>query len=387
LNLKKIFGTIHLWLGLSVGLLVFIIAITGCLYAFKEEIQEIVQPYRKLAPQNKSFLPPSKLKANSEKAMPGKIVHAVMYQGKDRAAKVIFYHDGPEEYYNFVYVNQYTGEIIKITDELSGFFPFVLDGHFYLWLPDEVGKPVVAITTLIFFIMLVSGIILWWPKNKGVRKQRFRLNWQNVRWRRKNYDLHSVLGFYISWIAIIFVITGLVWGFQWFRNSYHFMASGGKEYREYQNPQSKVGLKKAVSPIDRVWNLMCTEYPNAGSIEIHPPEDETSPIAANANPDPQTYWKVDYRYFDQYSLNELSVQHMWGRFKNTSASDKLMRMNYDIHVGAIAGLPGKILAFCASLIIASLPITGFLIWWGRRKKNTTVKDRISLKEMVIDELI
>ncbi len=43
-------------------------------------------------------------------------------------------------------------------------------------------------------------------------------------------------------------------------------------------------------------------------------------------------------------------------------------MNYDIHTGAILSLPGKILAFCASLICASLPITGFLLWWGRRKK-------------------
>ena len=44
-------------------------------------------------------------------------------------------------------------------------------------------------------------------------------------------------------------------------------------------------------------------------------------------------------------------------------------MNYDIHVGAVLGLPGKILAFFASLIAASLPVTGFVIWWGRRKKS------------------
>jgi len=51
-------------------------------------------------------------------------------------------------------------------------------------------------------------------------------------------------------------------------------------------------------------------------------------------------------------------------------------MNYDIHTGAILGLPGKILAFFASLICASLPVTGFYIWYGRKykkkeKKNST----------------
>ncbi|MEN2412166.1 PepSY-associated TM helix domain-containing protein [Flavobacterium mesophilum] len=40
-------------------------------------------------------------------------------------------------------------------------------------------------------------------------------------------------------------------------------------------------------------------------------------------------------------------------------------MNYDIHVGSIFGLPGRIAMFFAVLIDASLPVTGFYIWWGR----------------------
>jgi uncharacterized iron-regulated membrane protein len=42
---------------------------------------------------------------------------------------------------------------------------------------------------------------------------------------------------------------------------------------------------------------------------------------------------------------------------------------YDLHVGAFFGFPGKILAFIMSLFCASLPITGFIIWWGRRNKK------------------
>ncbi|MCK7554360.1 PepSY domain-containing protein [Chitinophaga sedimenti] len=48
-------------------------------------------------------------------------------------------------------------------------------------------------------------------------------------------------------------------------------------------------------------------------------------------------------------------------------------MNYDIHVGAIGGLTGKFIAFFASFICASLPVTGFLVWWGRRKKKPAAK--------------
>jgi uncharacterized iron-regulated membrane protein len=49
--------------------------------------------------------------------------------------------------------------------------------------------------------------------------------------------------------------------------------------------------------------------------------------------------------------------------------ESISAMNYDIHVGAVLGIPGKILAFLASLIAASLPVTGFYIWWGRRNKK------------------
>ncbi|NLE31428.1 MAG: PepSY domain-containing protein [Bacteroidales bacterium] len=44
-------------------------------------------------------------------------------------------------------------------------------------------------------------------------------------------------------------------------------------------------------------------------------------------------------------------------------------MNYDIHVGSIGGWAGKFLLFFVSFFIASLPVSGFLIWWQRRKKT------------------
>jgi uncharacterized iron-regulated membrane protein len=108
-----------------------------------------------------------------------------------------------------------------------------------------------------------------------------------------------------------------------------------------------------------------------------------APIAANANEDASTYWKTDYRYFDQYSLKELPAQSIYGRLKDANAADKLIRMNYDIHTGAIIGLPGKILMFFASMIAASLPVTGCLIWLGRRRKarRSAVPEIVEAKVM------
>jgi uncharacterized iron-regulated membrane protein len=368
-DFKKFTRTIHLWLGLTSGLLVFIVAITGCIYAFQEEIQNVTQPYRFVANQHKEFLTPSQIQTIADAALPWKHIHAIMYYDSVHSAKAIYY-SFEEHYYYFVYVNQFTGEVLKVKDEFADFFRLVLDGHFYLWLPPEIGQPVVASSTLVFLVMLVTGIVLWWPRNKRGVKKKFTIKWQ-AGWRRKNYDMHSVFGFYISWLALVLVFTGLIWGFQWFRDGVYSITSGGKSFVEYYSPTSdttSIQLSN-IPAIDQVWFKMVKDYPNAESIEVHPPENTSTSIAANANPDASTYWKIDYRYFDQYTLKELPVDHVWNKFEESTSADLLMRMNYDIHVGAILGLPGKILAFLISLTVASLPITGFIVWLGRRKKS------------------
>ena len=370
MTVKKWIGRIHLWLGLSSGLIVCFLGITGCILAFQREIEDNSQPYRFVEQQQKAFLPPSQLKAIAEKELPGKHVHAVMYEGREKAAQAIFFQFEPESYYHHVYLNPYDGTVLKTKDMDKDFFRTIITGHFYLWLPPHIGQPIVATATLLFVIMLITGLILWWPRNKAASKQRFSIKW-NARWRRKNYDLHNVLGFYATWVAIILALTGLVWGFQWFANSLHTVTGGEKSlvYTEPLSDTAKENISRQQPAIDMVWQKMNALYPNAEAIEVHPPETKASPIAANANPDGDTYWQIDYRYFDQYSFKELSVDHVYGRFNDLATGDKIIRMNYDIHTGAIIGLPGKILMFCASLIVASLPVTGFYIWWGRRRKN------------------
>lgn len=367
-GIKHWVGRIHLWLGFSSGVVIFIVAITGCLYAFQSEIQELTQPYRHVKKQEGTFLPPSELRAIAEKELPGKKIHAVQYEGKERAALVLFYSFEPLYYYN-VYINPYTGEVLKVKNMYRDFFYLVLMGHYYLWLPATIGQPIVASATLIFVVMLITGIVMWWPK-KNKTKQRFTIKW-NARWRRKNYDLHNVLGFYMTWVAIILAVTGLVWGFQWFANGFYWSISGGQNLVTYVEPVSKLPISGAAvhSPTDKIWKKMNEMYPTADNIEVHFPETDTSSIVASANPDRSLYWKMDYRYFDQYTLEELPVDQIYGRFDKASVADKVIRLNYDIHTGAILGLPGKILAFFASLIAASLPVTGFMIWLGRRSKE------------------
>ncbi|HTE31345.1 MAG TPA: PepSY-associated TM helix domain-containing protein, partial [Chryseolinea sp.] len=156
-------GRIHLWLGLSSGLIVFVIAVTGCLYAFQAEIRNTLEPYRFVEAEQKEVLPPSALRVIGETVLPGKKMHGIMYPRPGYAAQVSYYDI---DYYYIAYLNPYTGKVFKVSDEDSGFFNFILDGHFYLWLPPAIGQPIAASATLIFLVMMISGLILWWPRNK-----------------------------------------------------------------------------------------------------------------------------------------------------------------------------------------------------------------------------
>ncbi|MBO9658512.1 MAG: PepSY domain-containing protein, partial [Chitinophagaceae bacterium] len=317
--------------------------------------------------QDKPYLAPTVLKENAEKHLEGKKVNGIEYPGEGKSV-VAYYFD--ENNYKLVYLNPYTGETLKVKNMNRDFFRVIINGHFYLWLPPNIGQPIVASATLIFLVMLISGIILWWPKNKAARKQRFSVKW-NAKWRRVNYDLHNVLGFYMSWVAIFIAITGLVWGFQWFAKSVYWVSSGGKAMVENAHPVSdttKIG--QAIPVADHVWNEHKPHVSKNESLGVWFPAINTDPVEIAVNHRPGTYYNSDYYHYDQYTGEEKPAAGSYsGTYKEAPLADKIVRMNYDIHVGAILGLPGKILAFFASLIAASLPITGFYIWWGRRKKT------------------
>ena len=365
---KKIIRKLHLWLGLSSGIIIVFLGITGCILAFQTEIESL-QSFRHVLPQEKAFLPPSALKETAVSLLPGKNLHSVLYGSKEDAAQMIFFNLAPEYYY-IIFMDPYTGNVLKVKNMDNDFFRIMINGHYYLWLPPNIGQPIATTATLIFVIMMISGLILWWPRNKHARKQRFTIKW-NAKWKRKNYDLHYVLGFYITWISIFVALSGMVMGFQWFAKSVYWASSGGKSLVDFYEPVSEkpAVASAAFSPEDKVWKYMNRSYPDAETIEVHYAENDSMAVAAGANPDAGTYWKTDYRYFDQYTLKEIPVTHVYGRYTTATIADKMARMNYDIHTGQVLGLPGKIMAFLASLIAASLPITGFYIWWGRKKKK------------------
>lgn len=380
---RNIVRQLHLYLGLATGLVVFIVSVTGCLWVFQEEIIALTSEVPTVTPRNTPELDPLEAKAVAQNIFPGKHVHGTLYEGGDKPIQVIFYEEEPEEFYTSVFIEPWTGEVLFVDNHLEGFFHFIIEGHMHLWLPEVIGSEIVAWSTVIFFLMLVSGIILWWPRNKSVRKQRTWFRWKpSTQWKRKNYDLHQIIGFYASFIAVFFILTGLIMTFEAFSKVFYRAIGGDKEV-VFTIPENTSGAFTASAegeePIRNLLPMLKANFPDAKDYEIHYPYDENASIYVEVGNSEGLYYDSDYLFYDQNTLTQIPSETIYGIYDEAGFSDKILRMNYDIHVGAIGGLPGKILAFLVSLLCASLPVTGFLLWYGRKFK-VKKKSKIKLPE-------
>jgi uncharacterized iron-regulated membrane protein len=391
-SLRSIFFTIHKILGLTTGLVVFIVAITGCCWVFKDEIESLYSDYKSVEARDAQMLTATEAKEIAETVIPGRSVHGTLFGREDEAMEVIFYEAEPE-FYQSIFLNPYSGEVLHRKDHLSGFFGFVLDGHLHLWLPHKIGSQIEAFSILIFMLMLISGMILWWPKNNKNRKQRFRFEWKKTtRWKRKNFDLHAILGFYTFSLAFVLAFTGSVMAYDWFyyltykawggSNAPQFIVPDGSKYARGQFMASE-------KPIDQLIPKLKVAHPAARSFEIHYPHSDSASIYVEVSNSEGIYYNSDYRFFDQNTLEEIPTSSIYGKYNEATLADRIIRMNYDIHVGAIGGLPGKIIAFLISLLIATLPVSGTLLWYGRQHKSrkSTRKEQKNFQFIREKELI
>jgi uncharacterized iron-regulated membrane protein len=83
-SLRSIFFTIHKILGLTTGLVVFIVAITGCCWVFKDEIESLYSDYKSVEARDAQMLTATEAKEIAETVIPGRSVHGTLLAGKTK---------------------------------------------------------------------------------------------------------------------------------------------------------------------------------------------------------------------------------------------------------------------------------------------------------------
>lgn len=377
---KYLMWLIHLWLGLLSGIIVFVMCVTGCLYAFKNQITD-------LSNRDKVYI-----SASHEKRRNADQIQAELLKENKQLTFLLIPDDKARSYVlgykenqldKSAYYNQYTGELLGQADVGSNhFFEVVLDLHRNLMM-GNIGRQIVGASVLMFCVLLISGFILWLPKKVKFLRQGLTVMW-NAKFQRVNHDLHNTLGFYTFLMLFFIAVTGLYITYPWVKNAL-IISLGGSSIDNISNDQDrgddafgglledmlqkqdeKKTLKNSASAsIDKILNLADQYLPYTAVTRIElPNKDNPRYVVIKTN----TRNLLGVMLPDQITFDKTGVLKTKELFSDRPLNKQFTALAKPLHTGEIMGLPSIILYFIVSLIGCSLPITGFLIWWHRYRK-------------------
>ncbi|MBZ4187549.1 PepSY-associated TM helix domain-containing protein [Niabella beijingensis] len=377
-KIRIFFNDIHLWLGLASGIVLFLVCLSGTVYTFRTEIEERVN--RKIYFVNYDAgtkpLPLSTLVTLVEKSK-GVVTAVTIPATPQKAWAFSLKPQGAGKGRGkTVLVNPYTGTVTGDTETGSSkFFMTVMKLHRWLLMEQSTGRVVVGIATLIFVVLLLSGIILWLPRRLRYWKQGFVILFSG-KWKRINHDLHNVLGFYSFFFLLIMALTGLCWSFDWYRNSASAMLGATVFGAKKEKPVRSQAVGTAMLSPDKVLEIGNGPLRYTGITRLGFPADSTGTFSISKND--AASWNsaaTDKLIIDAYSGAVLKTD----LFAAKTAGQKIAASIRPIHTGEIYGLVSKIIYFICCLIATSLPVTGTLIWLNKLKKKKPASKRTVLR--------
>ena len=383
--MRKIFRNIHLWLSIPFGILITLICFSGAALVFEKEVMELC--HRDLYFVKKveaAPLPMEQLMTKVAATLPDSVSVTGVNVSSDpeRAYQVTLSKPRRAS----MYVDQYTGEVTG-KYERAPFFNFMFRMH--RWLLDSMkqdggifwGKMIVGTSTLMFVFVLISGVVVWWPRTRKALKNSLKIV-ANKGWRRFWYDLHVAGGMYTLVFLLAMALTGLTWSFQWYRTGFYktfgvevqpsmghgnaaanSTAKGGKREGKPEGREGRGAHR--YSPYtnwQQVYEQLAEANPDYKQISV---SDGSASVAV-----PRF---GNQRGTDRYKFNprngEITETTL---YKDLDNSGKIRGWIYSVHVGSWGGMLTRILTFIAALIGASLPLTGYYLWIRKKIKRKPV---------------
>ena len=393
--MRKIFRNIHLWLSVPFGILITLICFSGAALVFEKEVMELC--HRELYFVKKveaAPLPMEQLMTKVAATLPDSVSVTGVNISSDpeRAYQVTLSKPRRAS----MYVDQYTGEITG-KYERAPFFNFMFRMH--RWLLDSMkqdggifwGKMIVGTSTLMFVFVLISGVVVWWPRTRKALKNSLKIV-ANKGWRRFWYDLHVAGGMYALVFLLAMALTGLTWSFQWYRTGFYktfgvevqpsmghgnaaanATAKGGKRDGKPEGREGRGAHR--YSPYtnwQQVYEQLAEANPDYKQISV---SDGSASVAV-----PRF---GNQRGTDRYKFNprngEITETTL---YKDLDNSGKIRGWIYSVHVGSWGGMLTRILTFVAALIGASLPLTGYYLWIRKKIKRRPASPKFLSAEVL-----
>lgn len=375
--MKIFFRTIHLYLSLASGLVIAVVCLTGAVLVFEKELQQSIYPERYFVKQTATWAGVDRMENALKEEIPAaKVTSAKIYADPTRSVELNYSleksgkkESGKKEGGNQqAFLNPYTGELISLYEHRKTFFYTVFALHRWL-LADDIGKVIVGVSTLLFLFILLTGIILWLPKNVKILKQRLTIKW-NAGWKRLNHDLHIVIGFYTALFLFAFAFTGLAWSFKWFNDGIYWVT--GTENKPPKPPLSELQTDTTAISLEKAYKIAKQQRPDAKYYVVNQAKGDSAAIAVTILSKQAAHERAtDQLFIDQYSGTVLGQL----KFSDRNLGQRVRSTFYPIHVGSIAGTPGRIIALLACIAGFTFPITGVIMWLNRLKKKKQQRNR------------
>ena len=396
--MKKIFRKIHLWLSVPFGLIITLVCFSGAILVFENEVNEwFRRDLYYVETVKESPLPMDKLLEKVATTLPDSVAVTGVSISSDPGRAYQVSLSKPRR--ASLYVDQYTGEV-KGKSERSGFFMFMFRMH--RWLLDSMnpgnegifwGKMIVGVSTLLLVFVLISGIVIWWPRTRKALKNSLKIT-ATKGWRRFWYDLHVAGGMYALIFLLAMALTGLTWSFPWYRTAFYKVFGVEVQQRAAQGHEQKSDAQK------RDTKLATHREKKREGNEVRKGERSRRPENNHSDmysvTSPFVYWQEIYDKlrrqnpeYKQISISSGTASVSFNRFGNQRASDrysfntdngeftetslyqhqdksgKIRGWIYSVHVGNWGGMFTRILTFIAALLGAALPLTGYYLWIKR----------------------
>ena len=380
---KYIMSVLHLLLGLLSSIIIFIVCLSGSIYAFKTQIENLIDRdvvYVK-SDNNSSKIAIDTILNNFENQFGGATNITVFKENNKNVLVSSFSKDntGVSAYYNPI-----SGELLGVKNTTSiAFFDFILEVHRFL-LAGDVGKFINGVAVLMFIFLLFSGFIIWLPKKINQLKKSLKIK-LDAKFHRVNYDLHRVLGFYSILLLFFISVTGLYVSFYWVKNAVIIGLGGDSIVISDTNIALKESLSSSFDvlfdDLSAKENTVLKKESSLQSILL-----KTDSILKNEGTKVILLAKENTKSINITKMNTDNLLHFYvpdkiefsidgsvrkqELFKKLALHEQFKLIAKPLHTGEIMGLPTIIIYFLISLVGCSLPVTGFIIWFKKiRKKN------------------
>ena len=354
-EVKKIIREIHGITGLVVGIVIFIVALSGCLYTFQREIRSVMYPHllKVSIPEHTAALPVDSIAMIATAYYPeGRIREIVVNHEPGKSVKVYMLD------HHLLYINPYTGEVLGVKNTRKDPFLMAWSLHTQLGL-GEMGGKIVGWCTLACVPLILTGLWLWWPVVRNSWRKAFQLPF-NGKWKRVNFQWHKNGGFYASVFLLFICLSGLMMSFKWFEKGIFWITG---------SPPTQRVMPKAVEALEQGGMLQKSVQYTLDRFPGHKEVNIFFPGSADR------VFMFIAKYEDRMGRREILYfnpddgQLLHGSYSaNLSVGDKLKAVNFNIHSGQVGGLPGRIIAFLATLYSAYLVVSGAIIWFQRKFK-------------------